>query len=106
MLHGVLNMPPDCWCGSPIDVMQRHSRYVEASKRIVELERELAEARKQIEANHKGVEMLERMVYEAREQRDTLKDTIKKMLYGEGDSVHNLYKIGSEALAAVKGENQ
>ena len=37
MLHGVLNMPPELWCDSPIDVMQRHSRYVQASQYIDEL---------------------------------------------------------------------
>lgn len=45
MLHGVLNMPPECWSNSPLDVAQRHSRYVEASYRIQDLERELAEAK-------------------------------------------------------------
>jgi len=38
MLHGVLNMPPELWRDSPIDIAQRHARYVEASKRILELE--------------------------------------------------------------------
>lgn len=43
MLHGVLNMPPELWNDvSPIDVMQRHARYVQASKYIDELETELA----------------------------------------------------------------
>jgi hypothetical protein len=37
MLHGVLNMPPELWSGSPIDVMQRHSRYLQASEYIGEL---------------------------------------------------------------------
>jgi len=37
MLHGVLNMPPELWSGEPIDVMQRHSRYVQASEYIYEL---------------------------------------------------------------------
>lgn len=37
MLHAVLNMPPELWCDSPIDVMQRHSRYVQASQYIDEL---------------------------------------------------------------------
>lgn len=45
MLHGVLNMPPNLWCDSPIDIAQRHSRYKEASQRIEQLERELTEAR-------------------------------------------------------------
>ena len=37
MLHGVLNMPPELWSDGPIDVMQRHSRYVQASQYIDEL---------------------------------------------------------------------
>jgi len=45
MLHGVLNMPPELWNNdSPIDVAQRHSRYIEASNRIYELEEQLQEA--------------------------------------------------------------
>ena len=45
MLHGVLNMPPELWNNdSPIDVAQRHSRYIEASKRIYELEEQLQQA--------------------------------------------------------------
>lgn len=47
MLHGVLNMPPDLWCDSPIDIAQRHLHYKQASQRIEQLERELAEVRKQ-----------------------------------------------------------
>lgn len=47
MLHGVLNMPPNLWCDSPIDIAQRHSHYKQASQRIEQLERELAEVRKQ-----------------------------------------------------------
>lgn len=43
ILHGVLNMPPDLWDGGPIDRIQRHYRYIEASKRIKELERVLTE---------------------------------------------------------------
>ena len=37
-LHGVLNMPPDLWVDDPLDQMQRHGRYVEASRLIVEQE--------------------------------------------------------------------
>jgi hypothetical protein len=37
MLHGVLNMPPELWGDDALDKMQRHSRYVEASKVIEEL---------------------------------------------------------------------
>jgi hypothetical protein len=42
-----------------------------------EIDRELVETQKQIEANHKGVEMLERMVYEARDQRDKLAEALR-----------------------------
>lgn len=48
MLHGVLNMPPKLWCDSPIDVMQRHSRYVQASQYIDELDAKLTAAREVI----------------------------------------------------------
>ncbi len=34
ILHGVLNMPPDCWDNSEIDRQQRFARYVEASQKI------------------------------------------------------------------------
>ena len=41
MLHGVLNMPIDCWSDNALDKLQRHSRYVQASERILELEKQL-----------------------------------------------------------------
>jgi hypothetical protein len=34
MLLAVLRMPPDCWDDGPIDVMQRHQRYVQAADEI------------------------------------------------------------------------
>ena len=37
MLHGVLNMPPELWDNSEIDKMQRCSRYMQASRRIEDL---------------------------------------------------------------------
>ena len=43
MLHGVLNMPIDCWDETELDKQQRHARYVEASKRIIELEQQVNE---------------------------------------------------------------
>jgi uncharacterized membrane protein YccC len=48
MLHGVLRMPPDLWRDDPIDVAQRHSRYVEASNRITEQESELERLRARV----------------------------------------------------------
>ena len=41
MLHGVLNIPPELWIDSDIDKMQRYYRYMEASRRIEDLERAL-----------------------------------------------------------------
>jgi hypothetical protein len=45
MLHGVLQMPPELWTNDAIDTAHRHSRYLEASKRIEQLEYERDEAR-------------------------------------------------------------
>lgn len=45
MLHGVLRMPANLWRDDPIDVAQRHSRYVQASDRIRELEAEIERLR-------------------------------------------------------------
>ena len=39
MLLAVLRMPPDCWHGSPLDIGQRHARYVEAADYIEALKR-------------------------------------------------------------------
>ena len=41
---------------------------------------ELAEARGQIEANHKAALVIERMVYEARDQRDRLAENLERAL--------------------------
>ena len=41
MLHGVLNMPPELWSDTGLDKMQRYSRYMEASRRIEDLEKGL-----------------------------------------------------------------
>lgn len=45
MLHGILQMPPELWSNDAIDIAQRYGRYLDASKRIIELERERDEAR-------------------------------------------------------------
>ncbi len=41
MLHGVLNMPPELWGDDALDKMQRYSRYMEASRRIEDLNKAL-----------------------------------------------------------------
>ena len=41
MLHGVLNMPPELWADDALDKMQRYSRYMQASRRIEDLNKAL-----------------------------------------------------------------
>lgn len=41
MLRGILNMPPELWGDTELDKMQRYSQYMEASRRIEDLERGL-----------------------------------------------------------------
>lgn len=38
ILHGVLNMPIEIWSDDYFDKVQRRSRYIEASERIIKLE--------------------------------------------------------------------
>lgn len=45
MLHGVLNMPIDIWQDDPLDKVQRHSRYLEASKLIVSQQEDIDDLR-------------------------------------------------------------
>jgi ABC-type Fe2+-enterobactin transport system substrate-binding protein len=84
MLHGVLNMPPNLWCGSPIDIAQRHSRYKEASQRIRQLERELAEVKETIEmleTRHGATMFFHQMqMNEVTKQRDALAEALREML--------------------------
>jgi septal ring factor EnvC (AmiA/AmiB activator) len=77
----------------------------------------------QIEANHKGTFMLERMVYQLREQRDRLAEALKDVMkYRKGEEPYDYWRLPeshrrnvqfdgwneienriNEALAAVKG---
>jgi hypothetical protein len=52
---------------------------IRQEKTMAKLERERDEARGQIEANHKAALVIERMVYEAREQRDRLAEALRKL---------------------------
>jgi len=71
------------------------------AKRIEQLERELGEAREQIEANHKGCALLERMVYEAREQRDALINILTDVINEDGTA--KSIDRASILLTALKG---
>jgi hypothetical protein len=58
----------------------------------------------QIEANYKGTLMLERMVYQLREQRDRLAEALERILSYQGRfAEEDPESIAAEALAAVKG---
>jgi hypothetical protein len=75
MTHGVLQMPPDMWGDDPLDIAQRHSRYVAASDRIYELERELAEAKRDAERyrwlrSYRGISIDEVYMYGGNEELD------------------------------------
>jgi hypothetical protein len=72
MLHGVLNMSPELWSDSPIDIAQRHARYVEASKRILELEEDAANQRRlaDLALAHRDIIIKE---------RDTLETALKEI---------------------------
>ncbi len=82
MLHGVLNMPPELWSGSPIDVMQRHSRYIQASQYIYELDAELTSAREEIAIlKSKYAELhLEAEIKDITKQRDLLQEMLEIVL--------------------------
>lgn len=86
MLHGVLNMPPELWDNnSPIDVAARHARYVEASKRIYELEEQLQEANEYADrlVEHKDMVCLPADLANLREANAafaTENETLKKQL--------------------------
>lgn len=45
MLHGVLCMPPELWQDTELDKRQRYSRYLAASRRIEDDEREIERLR-------------------------------------------------------------
>ena len=75
-----------------------------------QIERELAEAKKQIDANHKATLVIEQMLYEAREERDRLAEALREIKNELGvpqpeypAPVANAVKIADVALAAVKG---
>ena len=45
MLHGILRMPPELWRDDPMQISQRHSRYIQASDRIEADAREIERLR-------------------------------------------------------------
>ena len=53
-LHGVLRMSPDLWQETEVDKMQRHSRYLEASEKILEMEKVISELCKSLEPVYSG----------------------------------------------------
>jgi hypothetical protein len=82
-------------------------RLGETQERMIDAERQRDRLADQIEANHKGTLMLERMVYQLREQRDMLAEALRNlMFYSEGYRMESYDKTIQEAeaaLASVKG---
>ena len=105
MLHGVLNMPPELWSGEPIDVMQRHSRYVQASKYIYELI-------EQRDGLKQSVNCASDLLASVTEQRDRLAEALKEyreaLSNGPENCSYKMYEAVDEfaekALAAVQDE--
>ena len=111
MLHGVLNMPPELWNdASPIDVMQRHARYVQASKYIDELESELTAAREELSElkEEYGTWWAQKRIAidelkEITEQRDRLAEALQKKLVTTWiDEIE--FEVFKEAISALKEE--
>jgi len=111
MLHGVLNMPPELWNNdSPIDVMQRHSRYVQASKYIDELEADLTAAREELVETRKDFMCLAELLdghdatecrmnlVRLKEQRDRLAEALEEITMC-GDPMSD--QIATEALQSL-----
>lgn len=49
MLDAILRMPPELWNGDNFDVIQRHSRYVQAADEIQALREAIKSAREALE---------------------------------------------------------
>jgi hypothetical protein len=64
------------------DWEKMHNLLNQADKRHQRARRQRDEARGQIEANHKAALVIERMVYEARDQRDRLAEALKLVAEG------------------------
>jgi Mg2+ and Co2+ transporter CorA len=95
MTHGVLRMPPDMWRDDPLDIAQRHSRYVAASDRIYELERELAETKRLLVEANKWLDKFRT------EQQYTKSGAMRKYDYVD----ERLYQLLSRIDAAIKEQS-
>lgn len=51
MLHGVLLIPPELWSDDPLERAQRHERYVQASRRIENDAKTIAELKESLRKN-------------------------------------------------------
>jgi polysaccharide deacetylase 2 family uncharacterized protein YibQ len=52
MLHGVLNMPVECWSENEINKNNRHSVYKQASERIKKLESLVSDMNEYLNTNN------------------------------------------------------
>jgi small-conductance mechanosensitive channel len=108
MLHGILQMPPELWSNDQIDILQRHGRYLEAFKRIMELERERDEARRERDEALKECVLAQvgwsealKQRDEARRERDEFRKNSLALVEELKKSVIRLAKERDEALESL-----
>lgn len=109
MLHGILQMPPRLWSNDAIDIAQRHGRYLEASERIMELERERDEARRELDLVSDKLCKSESAYLKNEEIIDGLKNEIehtetffREKLSRAADDVNEAKRERDEAISKLK----
>lgn len=104
MLEAVLRMPPNLWSGSEIDVMQRHSRYVQAAEELASLKQQLAEAKQETKELRNAIdqEMVIAHLGVFNRGDDPVKAIKELMLWSQGVGEY----FAKDKLAALKCENE
>lgn len=102
MLHGVLRMPPELWGDGEIDQRQRYSRYLEASRRIEDAEREIERLQRELGECTAGWETGKRALAENAVLREESKAERERCAaiarkWGEG---HEFYQMVNAQRAA------
>jgi hypothetical protein len=96
MLLGVLNMPSTLWTGEPIDVAQRHSRYLQAAERI--------------ESDGKHIAELEQQNTELKANNEALRESFNNLLndcinFDGGKLTDSILKQSSDLLKQTPAES-
>lgn len=106
MLHGVLRMPPDLWTDEAIDKAQRHGRYLEASDRIIELERERNEAREERDIAKLEFEEISNDLSDARNRIWQLENIIEGLNNFANERFDEIQKVRKELDEAMEKVEQ